>query len=40
MAKYGELMIQAEIINSQINECKKQISEILNAPKEDTKKDK
>jgi hypothetical protein len=28
--RYGQLMIQAEIINNQIQECKKQIADGLN----------
>jgi hypothetical protein len=29
---YGKLMIQAEIIQNQINETKKQIAELINNP--------
>jgi hypothetical protein len=32
--QYGKLLIQLEILNGQINECKKRIAEELNKPKE------
>ena len=35
--RYGQLMIQAEIIQGQINECKQKIAAEMNKPKEEPK---
>jgi hypothetical protein len=35
--RYGEMLVKAEILQGQINEIKRQISEQLNKPKEPPK---
>jgi len=36
-AEYGQLMVQMEILQSKVNECKRLIAEELNKPKAEKK---